>query len=220
MKRFVITGYGRTATKWLAMMLDQHPDAAVQHEPFKLHGDWKDKFEKWLEIDAPVVGMVNSYARFYLRDMGNYRSIDTWAFVWREPCSLVRSVTPRRCSEFENRFPWQERVRMVSRMVFGDLEIMLDKCKYCGIEGIHWGLEEYTTLSGFIKLSKQVGLEWGWDSPPKLLPPQNTAREKEYEELPSVEDWDEDLVWYVENSASLPNVGKVYQDIWERTRRV
>jgi hypothetical protein len=57
----------RTGIMWIANVLNKHPMSFVPHEPF-IPATWPENFERWTSFKNPIVGMVNSYACFYLEE--------------------------------------------------------------------------------------------------------------------------------------------------------
>jgi len=155
-KYFIFTGMGRTATQWLAETLNKHPMANVTHEPFSL-ANWPDRFTEWLQIDSPIVGMANSFARFYIKEIEDTIHPD-WHFLWRDPYSLINSNIARH--NFPPKFTIESRIRYIAPRTFGDLESALACVERLKISVIHWHYDYYTTKEGFTELAHSIGLDF------------------------------------------------------------
>lgn len=171
-KRFIIAGMGRTGTMWLANMLNKHPMSNVSHEPFT-PATWPENFKRWACFENPIVGMVNSYARFYMEEI-EMSIHPQWGFLWREPFALIRSIVSR--DKQYDSFSNDAKIRMLTPQVFGELEAMLVKVKQLDIQASHWRFENYMTQSGFLKLSNFFGITF--DKCPDLDGPTNAASQR------------------------------------------
>lgn len=173
---FIITGMGRTGTTWLASILNQHANCFCTHEAFR-PPTWPEAFDEWKKADAPVVGDVNSYARFFLSQLEEDLHPD-WVFCWRDPLQLIHSIIARGGSAFN----WNHRVytrsrfdfklRIVATWFLGDLEVMLSRAQKLGITAANWHFDHYTTNNGVLELAEHLGLQF--DKPPIFDVFQNT----------------------------------------------
>jgi len=175
---FIITGMGRTGTTWLAGIFNQHPDCFCTHEAFR-PPTWPDAYEKWKNTDAPIVGDVNSHARFVIEQIDNDIH-PLWIFCWRNPLELIHSIIARGGSAFN----WRHRVftrssfwfklRIVSTWVFGDIEVMLNKAEKFKINATHWHFDHYKTQEGVLEMAEYIGLDF--EAPPDFDVFKNTHK--------------------------------------------
>jgi len=211
---FIITGMGRCATQWLASMLSQFEEVDVAFEPFRaLPGFTFDKWRYTPRFNKTVGGMVNNYARLYLKELKRELPNCKWIFVWREPLTLIRSLVIR--SSVQKTFYYDdmtldEKIRFTSRQIFGDLEAMLAQAEFYSLNPTNFNMAEYITKDGFIRLACSCGVE-PKDREVIMLPIENKTKEFS---IPPCEEWDDSIKEYIYDIVyNLPLVGKVYRQV-------
>lgn len=202
-KYFILTGQGRTATKWLADMLNKGTNAHVTHEPFR-PTTWPKAFNEWINIktNAKIIGCANSYARHWISEI-DIEIKPTWVMLWREPLSHVKSAWQRTQRNF-----WH-----VVHALFAELEATLIEAENNNIPISHWYFNHYTTKDGLIMLADHLGVKF--DGNIKLLPPGNVAIDPI--PRPPTQNWStlmhEHVFKYMSN---LPHVRKSYKQARKR----
>lgn len=215
---------GRCATRWLASMLSQFGEVDVDFEPFRALSGLTSTFEQWRykprpdkELDAStvkvIVGMVNNYARLYLKELKRELPNCKWIFVWRDPLTLIRSLVIRRSVQktfYYDDMTWDEKIRFTTRQIFGDLESMLAQAEFYSLNPTNFNMAEYITKDGFIRLARSCGVEIK-DREVKMLPIENKTKDFT---IPPCEEWDESIKDYIYDIVyNLPLVGKVYRRV-------
>jgi len=112
---FLITGFGRTGTKFLAETLNQSKQWTVYHEP---RGNDMFNFSALRDINytynnSMYYGEVNSYLRY----MWNMLPIPNVIFLQRDPKDIILSTANRKASHLMNKYAkeiydWYENVEM------------------------------------------------------------------------------------------------------------
>jgi hypothetical protein len=176
---FVLTGPGRTGTRFLAKHLNCEK-AEVRHDEF-LPINHERAFKRWREAKAPIIGTVSGTARYYLKQI--YAEFKPKiVFLWRDPIALVRShaemqiqaMRPKRdkneCIEWP--FPHESPplyLRRLASIIFGDLEAALSLCTFHKIPVYHSHMGSYTHRQGLIEMAEFLG----YDLDPGELAPMN-----------------------------------------------
>lgn len=182
----VITGTGRTATKWLAAMIEQSTTARVAHEPIGRRGSagiraWRDGHE------AVITSVcVDSYARHLVGPINDALK-PRWLFLIRPIMPLLRSAyaRPNARARFEHWKDPTQVLRVIAAEILGGIEASLAEFEGIGVEPDVWGFADYTTERGLRALIESVGLRI--DGPidvrrpinvgdPKLRPPTRSLR--------------------------------------------
>jgi hypothetical protein len=202
---FVITGMPRSGTKFLSKFLNEHPRAVVAHE--EPTSSWPKRFKPWIASKKKVIGMVNSNARFYMREI-EIAARPLWGFLLRDPISLVTSCTAKkpggRTSGMDNA------MRATAVEVFGGLESTLMLARDLGITMHLWRFDEIVTPKGFAAISTWCGLNFG-GGPPEIRPIHAT---KEGQRLPPTEEWPVGLEKFVIDTAkSFPLLSQAYREV-------
>jgi hypothetical protein len=178
---FILTGSGRTGTRFLTKHLNNSDVAEVRHDEF-LPINHEKAFARWRAAEAPVIGAVSGTARYYLKEI--YEEFrPKIVFLWREPVALVRShaemqiqaMRPKRdeheCIEWP--FPHESPslyLRRLASIIFGDLESALSLCTSYEIPFYHAFMDKYTTREGLIEMARFLG----FDIDPQDVTPTNS----------------------------------------------
>lgn len=161
MKRFIVTGHGRSATKWLAFILNKNLHAEVSHEFFK-HRRAAEDIGKWFNREkAPVMGMVNGHALHFIpaiiEEADKHKTEVQWATVWRDPVDLVISVWRRWIGGGIYPTDQIDAQTAASKVAVG-LEGSLVSFKMFSVKLSYWHMDYYTTDEGVNKMASYLGI--------------------------------------------------------------
>ena len=220
---FVITGMERSGTTFLANVINQHPDVVCVHEPFVWSSGryrsgleewmWPRGFEKWRDLEVPIIGMSNHCARGYMQEIEE-EVHPIWGCVWRYPLDVLRSYTPKDPLRYNHLLsPF---LRKHGSVVFSELEGMLSVQAYLGLDVKHFSFARFTTDEGFRELAAHFDIDF---EPGQADLSVGRNATPDARRLPHWETWDAATLSYISDLiASLPRLSKLYEglELWPR----
>lgn len=206
-KFFCITGPGRCGTVWLKHALATCPGVSVHHDLFAVTRLWRD-LANLARTEGEHVGTISGHARQSIPFIEE-RLHPRWAFLWREPSSLVRShvdialhINPAVAD-----WPPERLIQQTAHVLFGDMELSLRQFERLEIDVRHFWMPRYTTPEGFAEVCRWLGVEYGGHALPG---PMHSLPKRA---LP-VENWTAPLRRFVLDSfASLPLLSTTYREV-------
>jgi hypothetical protein len=167
---FVLTGPGRTGTRFLAHHLGKGKGVVVRHDEF-LPICYDKAFERWRRGGPPIIGAVSGTARYYIKQI--YEEFQPKVvFLWRDPVALVRShaemqvkaMNPARDADGCALWPFPHEtppmyLRRTASILLGDLEASLALCAKYEIPVHHALMDKYITREGLVEMAAFLGFE-------------------------------------------------------------
>lgn len=153
-KNFLITGFGRSGTKFLQTMMNKSTKWDVKHEPRGVADENNPTsiyLQKHLQFifDTEYYGEVNSYMRFHYADL----KVDKKGLLIRNPLDIFLSVMNRKnyISEYKrfvtelkywyNKFEaemYSEKVKLISfEKMTTEVDYLNEIIKYFGIQDVN-----------------------------------------------------------------------------------
>jgi len=203
----IVSGTGRCGTAWLAQALNDGTDAVVEHEAANVER-WPGGWQRWMALDAPVVGNVDGSARYRFFALDADLPEDTqWLFLLREPLAWVRSLATR----YKDRYP-KPTLMGAAAFIFGGCEVALFELSRLGIKPDPWMMEHVVTPEGFGALCAALDLEI---KPGFTLPPV-TNETTDWRGVKPVADWPEHIRETIED---LPERGLRLRTVYRKARK-
>jgi len=164
-KNFLISGYGRSGTKFLSTVMNLSPSWQVKHEPRKNRDQKNTNIEHTLKIqnffdEQNLYGEVNSYMRFHFEKM----NVEKKGLLIRNPLDIFLSVANRKpqnkfidfINDIDNWYKtfteWKkdENIKIIYfHKMIDDIDYLKEICEYFDITDI-----DYSTIN----LNKKVNV--------------------------------------------------------------
>lgn len=208
-KHFIITGMPRSGTTWLSYMLSKHPNAGVDHEPFKPGPDSGKKLKEWLNRnDKEYIGAVNCFARLFVGGIQKQKTMP-WGMVWRNPADLVISIW-RWWIQSGRWSADQLGLEEMAYWIFSDLEFRLSLMWRAEVDFSigHWHMNYFLTEEGLNHLAETIGIPFN----PPIKPDHKTERRNVCKKETPYPEWKDERRALVQLSRSFPRV-RLIQDI-------